>query len=313
LFTSSIIPTIGRNTLSRAVQSILEQEVPINTHEIIIVNDGGQPLHPADWQHSANVRIVETNQRERSVARNTGAALSRGSYLHFLDEDDWLLPDALRSLRALAESSEAAWVYGTAQLFDRQGKLLTQLHPTLHGNCFTQVMAGEWIPPGASLISTELFFKVGGYQHDIHFSEDVDLSRRIALKGEFEGISDQVACFEMGPGGTTDYENIDKCYLWGREQILNMPNVFKRLQDSASSSYWYGRIVRLYLTSILWNLEHKKTSVAASRAFYSLLSLVRSPQHVVKRNFWSAILKHYQSPSFQFGSPVSREAHIQNP
>jgi len=310
LLTSSIIPTIGRSTLSRAVQSILEQDMPINTHEIIVVNDGGRPLLSADWQHSANVRIIETNQRERSVARNTGAALSRGSYLHFLDEDDWLLPDALRSLRALAERSEAAWVYGAAQLFDRQGRLLTLLQPTLHGNCFTQVMAGEWIPPGASLISTELFFKIGGYQHDILFSEDVDLSRRIALEGEFEGISDQVACFEMGPGGTTDYKNIEKRYLWGREQILNLPNVFNRLQDSASSSYWYGRIVRLYLTSVLWNLEHRKISVAVNRAFYSLLSLIRSPQQLVKRNFWAAILKYYQSPSFHDGSPASREVHM---
>jgi glycosyltransferase involved in cell wall biosynthesis len=300
LLTSSIIPTVGRRTLSRAVESILEQELPINSHEIIIVNDGGQPLPPANWQQSANVRIVETNQRERSVARNTGAALSKGSYLHFLDEDDWLLPDALRSLRALVEKSDAAWFYGAAQLFDRQGKLLAQLQPTLHGNCFTQVMAGEWIPPGASLISTELFFKVGGYQHDIHYSEDVDLSRRIALEGEFEGISHQVACFEMGPGDTTSYENIDKRYLWGREQILNLPNVYHRLHDSASSSYWYGRIVRLYLTSALWNLENRKISAAASRTLYGLLSLMRSPQHVVKRNFWSAILKFYQSPSFHY-------------
>jgi hypothetical protein len=174
-------------------------------------------------------------------------------------------------------------------------------------------MAGEWIPPGASLISAELFFKVGGYQPDIHYSEDVDLSRRIALEGEFEGISDQVACFEMGPGGTTDYANLDKRYLWGREQVLDLPNVFKRLRDSASSSYWYGRIVRLYLTSVLWNLQHRKISVAASRTSYGLFSLMRSPQHVVKRNFWSAVLRDYQSPSFRSGSPVSVETHIQSP
>jgi len=51
--------------------------------EVIIVNDSGQPLPEADWQKSKRVRIINTNRRERSVARNAGAAIARGRYLHF--------------------------------------------------------------------------------------------------------------------------------------------------------------------------------------------------------------------------------------
>lgn len=55
-----------------------------------MVNDSGRSLPYMDWQNSPHVQIIEANQHERSVARNTGAAIARGIYLHFLDDDDWM-------------------------------------------------------------------------------------------------------------------------------------------------------------------------------------------------------------------------------
>ena len=101
MFSSTIIPTISRPTLSRAVCSVLSQDFTSADFEVIVVNDSGQPLPDAAWQYSERVRIIETNRRERCVARNTGAAIARGNYLHFLDDDDWLLPDALEAFWAV--------------------------------------------------------------------------------------------------------------------------------------------------------------------------------------------------------------------
>jgi glycosyltransferase involved in cell wall biosynthesis len=83
-FCSTIIPTINRSTLSRAVYSVLDQAFTGADFEVIVVNDSGQPLPDMDWQHSERVRVITTQRRERSVARNTGAAIARGKYLHFL-------------------------------------------------------------------------------------------------------------------------------------------------------------------------------------------------------------------------------------
>ena len=65
----------------------------------------GQLLPDMDWQHSEQVRVLNTNRRERSVARNTGAAVAKGKYLHFLDDDDILLPGALEAFWSLDESA----------------------------------------------------------------------------------------------------------------------------------------------------------------------------------------------------------------
>src|SRR6185369_10393658 len=79
-FCTTIIPTIARPTLARSVESVLSQRFD-QPFEIIVINDSGAPLPAAAWQQSAQVRVVDTPHRERSMARNTGAALARGRYL----------------------------------------------------------------------------------------------------------------------------------------------------------------------------------------------------------------------------------------
>src|SRR5688500_14656882 len=104
MFASTIIPTIGRSKLSRAVTSVLNQSFTDDDFEIIVVNDSGHPLPQASWQQSARVRVLNTQRRERSVARNTGAAVAHGKYLHFLDDDDWLCSDAVQKWWELARN-----------------------------------------------------------------------------------------------------------------------------------------------------------------------------------------------------------------
>lgn len=69
MFVTTIIPTIGRSTHDRAVESVLSQSLA-SPFEIIVVNDSGHSLRLAHWQQSPLVRVVNTHCRERSVARN---------------------------------------------------------------------------------------------------------------------------------------------------------------------------------------------------------------------------------------------------
>src|SRR5215208_5782865 len=82
MFVSTIIPTINRPTLSIAVQSVLDQNFDLDDFEVIVVNDSGKRLSDSTWMKSSKVRVIDTNRRERSVARNAGAAIALGKYLH---------------------------------------------------------------------------------------------------------------------------------------------------------------------------------------------------------------------------------------
>jgi len=302
VFCSTVIPTVGRPTLSRAVESVLNQTFTAENFEVIVVNDSGQPLPKTDWQRSARVQIINTYRRERSVARNTGAAIAKGRYLHFLDDDDWIVPDAWQTLWTLAETSDAAWLYGSSQLVDRQGKPIIQLHHGLNGNCFVQVMAGEWIPLQASLIEGKTFFTVAGFNPLISGPEDVDLLRRIALHSDIAGTQRIVAHIAWGEqGSTTDYDHHPEMSRWAREIILNLPGVFTRMRTSATSSYWHGRIVRAYLTSMVWNLQRKHLFRAASRAIFGCAELVLASPHFLSPSFWRAVTRPYVSETFLKG------------
>jgi glycosyltransferase involved in cell wall biosynthesis len=303
MFCSTIIPTINRSTLSRAVSSVLDQSFTADDFEVIVVNDSGQPLLEADWQKSERVRVINTQRRERSVARNTGAAVARGRYLHFLDDDDWILPGALESFWTLAQQAgDAAWLYGSSQLVDREGNPLIQLHHNLNGNCFIQVMAGEWIPLQASLIEAKAFFAVGGFNPLISGPEDIDLCRRIVLHTNVANIPTIVACIGMGTEKSTTNQAHARLYgRWAREKILSEPGVFTRMRTSANNSYWYGRIVRAYLTSTVWNLQYKCIFTAASRVVFDLMSFILAGRRLFSPSFWRAIITSYESETFLNG------------
>ncbi|MBV7327644.1 glycosyltransferase family 2 protein [Chloroflexi bacterium TSY] len=298
MFCSTVIPTVGRSTLSRAVHSVLTQELPAE-FEVIVVNDSGTPLPEADWQQSSRVRVLDTCRRERSVARNTGAAVAKGKFLHFLDDDDCLLPGALAHFWDLVHRKNGNWVLGNSQLQDRQGQYISELRHKMEGNCFIQVMAGEWMPMGAWAIESSLLFTIGGFNSMIAGPEDVDICRRLALYTDLISSSQAVACITMGEeGSTTNRARAQQESHWAREQILAEPGVFSRMNASADTSYWYGRMVRVYLTSIMWNLRHKNLLTAASRALWGILAFAAAGSHIIASDFWYAITKAYKSPSF---------------
>jgi glycosyltransferase involved in cell wall biosynthesis len=304
MFCTTIIPTVGRKKLARAVESVLTQDFSEDDYEVIVVNDSGSALVFEEWQTSPRVRVVNTNHRERCVARNVGAALARGTYLHFLDDDDWLLPGALKKMWKLSQTHPGgAWLYGGATLYDREDRPVIQLIHALEPNCFVQTMAGEWIPLQASLIHYEKFHQIGGFNPLIAGIEDMDVTRRMALHFNFVGTRDLIAGVELGTAGSTT--NQMRARLDGRqarELILDESNVYKRLWQSAINGYWRGRIVRVYATSAVWNFLHWRPLRALSRSLYALVALLQAVlTSVFKREFWKAILGPHQSEAFSRG------------
>jgi glycosyltransferase involved in cell wall biosynthesis len=270
--------------------------------EVIVVNDSGDPLPPAAWQRSERVQVIDTNRRERSIARNTGAAAARGRYLHFLDDDDWLAPGALSHFWELSQRSKAQWLYGISQLVDQDHKPLIQLQHGLQGSSFVQVMAGEWIPLQSSLIEASAFFKVGGFNSHISGPEDIDLLRRVALTGELAETPHLVANIVMGSqGSTTDYASHPKASQWSREQILEAAGVFETMRRSAKTAYWKGRMARVFFTSMVWNLQRGRFTNAASRNACGIASILISGLDILSMDYWRALTRPYASRTFAKG------------
>ena len=303
IFFSYIIPTIGRASLETAVKSVLEQEFSQAEFEVIVVNDSGDPLPKADWQDSPRIQIINTNRSERSFARNSGAAIARGKYLAFLDDDDWILPGAFENFWNIAKQyPDAVWLYGGIRIVDEQIRTLAEINSGLNGNCFAQIMGGAWAPIQASLIQTRAFFEMGGFSPFICGTEDEDLCRRAAYYGEFANTLAAVACLYRGQTWTTstNYLRAPEDTKSSRDLILSKPGVFHRLRSSADSSYWHGRVLRVYLSTISWNLKRKRLFTALGRILYSLVVFASSIPHILARDYWAGLRADHVPQTLHF-------------
>jgi glycosyltransferase involved in cell wall biosynthesis len=287
MFCSTIIPTISRPSLARAVQSVLDQDFTAADFEVIVVNDSGKPLPEEDWQKSNHVRVINTNRRERSVARNTGAAIAQGSFLHFLDDDDILLPGALQAFWELSQrDKDAAWLYGSWRIVDNDGNQVDEFHPELRGNISALLVCGEGLPMQASLLRTDAFYAVGAYDAApiITGVEDRDIGRRISLSGEIAFTAAVVAQIRIGEvGSSTNWKVIAEGDRWGREKALHAPKAFSRIRASITSNYWRGRTSRAYLASMLWNLKRRSLFVAVNRFFEGIAI---TGLHLFSAEYW---------------------------
>jgi glycosyltransferase involved in cell wall biosynthesis len=274
MFLSTVIPTIGRSTLGRTVQSVLDQAFETSEFEVIVVNDSGQPLPGADWQRSHRVRIVDTIRRERCVARNTGSAIARGQYLHFIDDDDILLPGALqRFWEAAQRLPDASWLFGGWQTVANTGALVNEFRPPLQGNIFALLVAGEGLPLQASIVKASEFFAAGAFDSGPSLTgvEDRDLGRRLALHGTIHFVDGVVAQIRIGEeSSTTDWSRTAQRDRLGREKALSADGAFSRLWDSARTGHWRGRVSRAYFASAVWNIERRDVLTCVSRAVHGV-------------------------------------------
>jgi glycosyltransferase involved in cell wall biosynthesis len=291
MFSSTIIASIGRASLSRAVESVLDQEFD-QDFEVVVVNDSARPLAPAAWQQSPRVQVVDTQARERAVARNTGAAVARGTYLHFMDDDDWLLPCALQLARERsATAGDAVCLTGRTQVVDGTDRVWGELDFALDGNCAVRLLAGAYLLIGSYFVRSDAFFAAGGFDRSFGGSEDVHLPIRLALAGDFARIPAPIVAILRGLhwSTSTDYSKAVEENRLIRDAALDLPGAFGRLRASADSPYWKGRLVHAYGSSCLLSWRYRRPFKFLSRSLHASAVLLASGPALANGSFWRGV------------------------
>ncbi len=88
--------------LRKCVDSLLNQDLPKEDYEIILVDDGspdrcGEICDEYAVKHS-NIKVVHRENGGLSAARNSGIEIAQGKYIQFVDSDDFLEPNVLKAL-----------------------------------------------------------------------------------------------------------------------------------------------------------------------------------------------------------------------
>ncbi len=98
---SIIVPIYNaENDLRRCIESILKQDY--TDFELILSDDGSTDASGSICDEyaacDARIRVIHKENSGVSDTRNRAMRLARGTYLQFVDSDDWLTPDATRLL-----------------------------------------------------------------------------------------------------------------------------------------------------------------------------------------------------------------------
>lgn len=289
---SCIIATYKREKLlARAVKSVLQQEVDAD-FEVIVVNDSGEPLSPADWQKDTRVRVYLTNRSERSFARNAGLAMAKGEYVHILDDDDYMLPGAYETLLSRARETDADWVHGYYEFLDRDEEFVDEVRPVWQGRVFAVALIECPYIAQPSLVKRETVMNVGGYDPAFTTTQDTELFLRIAAAGQVI-VSNAVVC-KILLGNTDashtkywlrkDMNRMLREKAFGRRDCLRL--LLKSFKD-VSDPWVRGRIVRCYIGSAVRNLRSGAIMTSFSRLWGMM---VISLAGVVRWRFWRAVL-----------------------
>lgn len=110
---SIIIPVYrSEKTLERCMNSICEQTC--TDWEALMIVDGPPDASGILADHLAEkdprIRVIHQPNQGVSAARNTGIQQARGEYIQFLDSDDYLVPDALKSMSQAMEDGKSDMV-----------------------------------------------------------------------------------------------------------------------------------------------------------------------------------------------------------
>ncbi len=126
---SVIVPVFNAEPfLARAVDSVLSQSH--RDIELILVNDGStdgserlcEKLCLAD----SRVKLLTQTNSGPAAARNAGVRIASGDFVFFLDADDYIVPDALKTMLDCQERHPSAMTLSNFSKLDESGTLVRQ-------------------------------------------------------------------------------------------------------------------------------------------------------------------------------------------
>lgn len=201
-----VIPVFNRaGMVAEAVESCLAQDWrPL---EVVVVDDGSTD-DPAAALHrfGDQVRVLRQVNGGVSRARNTGIAAARGDFVHFLDSDNLLLPDAVSAkVAAFRIIPDAAICFGGA-VIERDGVRIPHAAPKPDGGpaCPTADLlrvATRRTPFFVSsvMIPRWTILQSGGFEEDLRRTEDYRFWITLGLSGAKTIAVDRVSVVRRRP------------------------------------------------------------------------------------------------------------------
>lgn len=183
---SFVVPhyNLPKELLERCIASIVAQNLPTCTYEVIIVDDGSTTPPSLNEQYitQGNIRLINSDHSGPGGARNAGMMAAQGKYIQFIDADDTLCPDALAELIEILRTERPSILrfdynvcYEGAPQSNNNNKSKTTYSNTISGAAYMvehNLHGSPWsyIFERKTALKNEIIFTTGVYHEDEEFN-----------------------------------------------------------------------------------------------------------------------------------------------
>jgi glycosyltransferase involved in cell wall biosynthesis len=177
---SVIIPTYNRRAmLLEAIDSVLSQSAAV--FELIVIDDGS--TDDTATRLAKTIRIERIEHRGPAAARDYGVGLARAPLIAFLDSDDLWAPAKLERQLAFMRANPDCAISQTNEIWIRNGRRVNPgiRHRKRAGDIFIDSLRTCLISMSATIMRTDLFRSLGGFDESMDAAEDYDLWLRILM------------------------------------------------------------------------------------------------------------------------------------
>lgn len=183
--------------LADAIQSAQRQSYP---HiDIVVVDDGSTDNTREVALSFPDVHYVHQPNAGLSAARNKGIDESTGSFLVFLDADDWLYPEAVATnLKYLEQHPACAFVSGWHNKVDEWGYPLDdEAQQKVSDKHYLNLLKGNYIGMHAAVMYQRWLFQHFRFDTTLKACEDYDLYFRIARRHLVGSHDQKIAAYRI--------------------------------------------------------------------------------------------------------------------
>jgi glycosyltransferase involved in cell wall biosynthesis len=190
-FFSIITPVYNREeTISKAITSVLEQTFA--DFEMLIIDDGSTDatLEMVQSFSDNRIKIMKTPKNDgAAAARNLGIQAANGSYISFLDSDDFYQPDFLQeSFNILEKSSEKIGFMWTGLLWNENNTIKQEFwEPKFNTSSYITFLNSLHIGTNSGItVKREVFDVCGYFDENLKAAEDTDFFLRITQQFDYK-------------------------------------------------------------------------------------------------------------------------------
>lgn len=249
---SVIVPVYnGAPYLAEAIQSVLDQT--FSDFELIVVSDASPDESALVIKHFDDRRIVyieHPKNRGANAARNTGACVSSGEILAFLDQDDLFHRDKLAAHVAFLERNpDIGFSYnGRFELLSTSSKTIRDLWRPPQTVTLADMVLGFPFGPSEMVIRRDWFFRAGLWDEGSTFAGgEIDLDGRLWMEGCGFGCVDRALTYRRPHAGKLrNLSQMCAGEIRAREKVFADPRCPMEIQDLRNVAGLHSYLVYAY-------------------------------------------------------------------